>query len=132
MCGLEEKIVYWSRGREQETRVKLMVRSGQGPASMGFQGHLKRIWNPFSRKTGRHNGQVLKAHFVCHVDKGLESILKSDTETTNRRWSHCAGCHDGTEQHDSLSLSLERSQSSKGSRYMHTGLLMGHVLCHMN
>lgn len=44
----------WGRGREQETRVKLVVRSGQGPAPMGFQGHLKRIWSLIFRKMGRH------------------------------------------------------------------------------
>lgn len=85
--------------------MKLMLRSGQGPASMGLQGHLQRIGGLISRiwegtkgclRKGC-NSHVLKAHFVCHVDKGLESVLKSDTETINRRWSHCAGHRNGTD-----------------------------------
>lgn len=117
-----------------------MLRSGQGPASMGLQGHLQRIGGLISRiwegtkgclRKGC-NSHVLKAHFVCHVDKGLESVLKSDTETINRRWSHCAGHRNGTELHDTLSLSLRHSQSSKGSGHTNTGLLTGHVLCHRN
>lgn len=50
----------WGRGREQETRVKLMLRSGQGTAPMGFQGHLKRIWSLISRKMGRHQRMFKK------------------------------------------------------------------------
>lgn len=119
--------------------MKLMLRSGQGPAPMGFQGHLKRIWSLISKKWEGTKGclrkgfnQVLKAHFVCQVDKGLESVLKNDIETTNRRWSYYAGHHNGTEQHDSLSLFLRCSQFSKGSGHTHAGLLMGCVLCHRN